>query len=247
MLGEATGAISTTKVADKAQRSEEPRSLVAAVGVRCVSALVMPRLVFAAASPMDRCAAVVAAGARSLRRSYFRCDPRPNHIFTRPGLAVTDRRRVYLWVLGLSSNLRQYCIRQRIAFLIARYLARDRVRRLLARRQKYRAFDRAITEEGWQIVLLLRLSPIVPFNLQNYALGVTAIPFIEYLGATLVGITPGIAIYVYFGIFGKGLESSPSLLDWVLFGLGAVATAALALLVTWKAKAKFAHPASSRP
>jgi uncharacterized membrane protein YdjX (TVP38/TMEM64 family) len=93
----------------------------------------------------------------------------------------------------------------------------------------------------------MRLSPIVPFNLQNYALGVTDIPFLEYLGATLVGITPGIAIYVYFGIFGKGLESSPSLLDWMLFGLGAVATAALALLVTWKAKAKFAHPASSRP
>jgi uncharacterized membrane protein YdjX (TVP38/TMEM64 family) len=87
-----------------------------------------------------------------------------------------------------------------LAFLIARYRARDRVRRLLARRQKYRAFDRAIADEGWQIVLLLRLSPIVPFNLQNYALGVTAIPFIEYLGATLVGITPGIiAIYVYLG------------------------------------------------
>jgi uncharacterized membrane protein YdjX (TVP38/TMEM64 family) len=134
-----------------------------------------------------------------------------------------------------------------LAFLIARYLARDRIHSLLARRQKYRAFDRAIADEGWQVVVLLRLSPIVPFNLQNYALGVTAIPFLEYLGATLVGITPGIAIYVYFGIFGKGLENGPSILDWVLFGLGVIATAALAVLVTWKTKTKFAHPDSSRP
>jgi uncharacterized membrane protein YdjX (TVP38/TMEM64 family) len=133
-----------------------------------------------------------------------------------------------------------------LAFLIARYLARDRIRALLARREKYRTFDRAIADEGWQVVVLLRLSPIVPFNLQNYALGVTAIPFLEYFAATLVGITPGIVIYVYFGIFGRGLESSPSILDWVLFGLGAVATAALAVLVTWKTKIKFAQVDSSR-
>ena len=41
----------------------------------------------------------------------------------------------------------------------------------------------------------MRLSPIVPFNLQNYALGVTAIPFLQYFIATLIGIVPGIAIY----------------------------------------------------
>ena len=59
----------------------------------------------------------------------------------------------------------------------------------------------------------MRLSPIVPFNLQNYALGVTAISFLQYLTATLIGIAPGIAIYVYFGIFGKGLKRGPSVLE----------------------------------
>jgi hypothetical protein len=70
----------------------------------------------------------------------------------------------------------------------------------------------------------------------------------DYLGgrgcnltATLIGIAPGIAIYVYFGIFGKGLGSGPSFFDWVLFGLGVLATITLAILVIRKTKTKFAE------
>jgi uncharacterized membrane protein YdjX (TVP38/TMEM64 family) len=128
-----------------------------------------------------------------------------------------------------------------IAFLAARHLARDRIRAFLDRRPKYKALDKAVAEDGWQVVVLARLSPIVPFNLQNYAFGVTAIRFLQYLGATLVGIIPGIAIYVYFGIFGKGLGNGASALDWGLFGVGVLATIALAVLVTRKTKAKFAE------
>ena len=128
-----------------------------------------------------------------------------------------------------------------LAFLAARYLLRDKIRLLLNRRRKYRTLDRAVADDGWKVVVLMRLSPIVPFNLQNYALGVTAIPFLQYLTATLIGIVPGIAIYVYFGIFGKGLGNGPSVLDWVLFGLGVLATVALGILVTRKVKNKFAE------
>ena len=130
-----------------------------------------------------------------------------------------------------------------LAFLAARYLLRDKVRSLLNRRPKYRKLDKAVADDGWQVVVLLRLSPIVPFNLQNYALGVTAISFLQYLTATLIGIAPGIAIYVYFGIFGKGLKRGPSVLDWVLFGLGLLATIALAILVVRKTKTKFGEGA----
>src|SRR6201981_550998 len=128
-----------------------------------------------------------------------------------------------------------------LAFLAARYLLRDKIQSLLNRRPKYRKLDRAVADDGWQVVVLMRLSPIVPFNLQNYALGVTAIPFMQYLTATLIGIAPGIAIYVYFGIFGKGLGNGTSVLDWVLFGLGVMATIALAILVIRKTKTKFAE------
>jgi len=127
-----------------------------------------------------------------------------------------------------------------IAFLGARHLFRDKIRRFLARRQKYRAFDKAVAAERWQIVVSLRLSPMVPFNLQNYALGVTAIPFLEYLLATLIGIIPGIVIYVYFGMFGKALSSGPGLFDYLLFGVGVLATIALAFMVARATKAKLA-------
>src|ERR1700751_3463004 len=131
-----------------------------------------------------------------------------------------------------------------LAFLSARYLLRDKIQSLLNRRPKYRKLDRTIADDGWQVVVLMRLSPIVPFNLQNYALGVTAIPFLQYLTATLIGIVPGIAIYVYFGIFGKGLGNGPSAFDWALFGLGMLATIALAILVARKTKTKFAQQKS---
>jgi len=132
-----------------------------------------------------------------------------------------------------------------LAFLSARYLLRDKIQSLLNRRAKYRKLDRAIADDGWQVVVLMRLSPIVPFNLQNYALGVTAIPFVQYFTATLIGIAPGIAIYVYFGIFGKGLGNGPSLFDRVLFGLGVLATIILAILVIRKTKTKFAEENSN--
>jgi uncharacterized membrane protein YdjX (TVP38/TMEM64 family) len=59
---------------------------------------------------------------------------------------------------------------------------------------------------------------------------------VQYFTATLIGVAPGIAIYVYFGIFGKGLGNGPSLFDWVLFGLGVLATIILAILVIRKTK-----------
>jgi uncharacterized membrane protein YdjX (TVP38/TMEM64 family) len=133
-----------------------------------------------------------------------------------------------------------------LAFVAARYLARDRVHAFIARREKYQAIDTAIAKEGWQVALLLRLSPIVPFNMQNYALGVTGIPFWDYVATTLIGIIPGIAIYVYFGIFGQTLGKGGSVLDWLLFGAGVLATIALGIIVTRETKAKFAGRRKSR-
>src|ERR1700741_3220251 len=71
-----------------------------------------------------------------------------------------------------------------LAFFAARYLLRDKIRSLVNRRPKYQKLDEAVADDGWQVVVLMRLSPIVPFNLQNYALGLTAISFLQYLTAT---------------------------------------------------------------
>lgn len=133
-----------------------------------------------------------------------------------------------------------------LAFLAARYLARERVRRLVERRPAFAAVDRAVAEEGWKIVLLLRLSPLVPFNLQNYVFGVTGVPFRHYVPATLAGIAPATAVYVYLGMMGKAAAEGESggALKWILLAIGLLATAAVAVLIARKAKAALADAAA---
>jgi uncharacterized membrane protein YdjX (TVP38/TMEM64 family) len=123
------------------------------------------------------------------------------------------------------------------AFLIARYAARDRVRRRLERRRRIAAIDQAIAEAGWKIVLLIRLSPLIPFPLQNYLFGVTAVPFRHFVAATLPGIIPGAALLTGLGALGKAAgEGGP--VQWVWFGAGLLATAVAVILIGRKARAK---------
>ncbi len=70
------------------------------------------------------------------------------------------------------------------AAVAGRYLARESVEGMLASWPKFRAVDRAISDEGWKVVLLLRLSPVIPFNLLNYALGTTGVPILHTFVAT---------------------------------------------------------------
>jgi uncharacterized membrane protein YdjX (TVP38/TMEM64 family) len=94
-----------------------------------------------------------------------------------------------------------------LAFLISRYLVRERVKALVGRRPVLRAIDRTVGEEGWKIVLLLRLNPLVPFNLQNYFFGGTDIGLVPYAVSTFFGIMPGSAMYVYLGTLGQAVTS----------------------------------------
>ena len=96
-----------------------------------------------------------------------------------------------------------------LAFVIARYLARDSVARWVRRSPRFEAIDRAIGEEGWKIVALLRLSPAVPFNLQNYLYGLTKIRFWPCVLTSWAAMLPGTLMYVYLGVVGRaGLEAA---------------------------------------
>ncbi len=129
-----------------------------------------------------------------------------------------------------------------LAFIVARYLARETVRRQLASRPKLAAVDKAVAEEGWKVVALLRLSPLVPFNLQNYGFGVTPIGFWPYLAATAIGIMPGALLFVSIGAAGKASATgSGGALKWVLFAVGLGATALVSVLIARKANAKLAE------
>lgn len=124
-----------------------------------------------------------------------------------------------------------------LAFLIARYLARDWVISKAEQNAKFNAIDQAIGEQGWKIVGLLRLSPALPFSLSNYLYGLTAVRFVPYVLATWIGTFPGTLMYVYLGAIGKaGLEtasssggSSPA--QQALLVVGLIATIAVTIFV----------------
>lgn len=124
-----------------------------------------------------------------------------------------------------------------LAFLIARHLARDTGGRLIETRRNIAAIDRAVAEDGWKSAALLRLSPLVPFNVQNYLFGGTAIRFRHFVASTFVGIIPGAALYTYLGVLGDAVDGG-GLAKWVLSGAGLAATAAAVTLVARKARAK---------
>ncbi len=84
------------------------------------------------------------------------------------------------------------------AFLVSRYVARGAVERRLAASPRFAAIDRAVGAQGLRMVLLLRLSPVFPFNLLNYALGLTQVRFRDYLLASF-GMLPATVLFVYYG------------------------------------------------
>lgn len=86
-----------------------------------------------------------------------------------------------------------------IAFLLGRTVARRQVEKRIEGNARFAAVDRAVGESGFRIVLLLRLSPVIPFNILNYALGLTRVRFGTYLLASFLGMLPGTFLYVYLG------------------------------------------------
>ena len=123
-----------------------------------------------------------------------------------------------------------------LAFLCGRHLARERVEKLAEKRPKFKAVDKAVAEEGWKVVMLVRLSPVVPFNLQNWFFGSTDVGFWSYMWATAIGIIPGTALYVYLGA--AGASEGGGALKWTLLAVGLLATVAVTWYVSKKAKAK---------
>jgi len=123
-----------------------------------------------------------------------------------------------------------------LAFLVGRYLSRDWVSQQMESYPKFQAIDEAVKKEGWKIVLLTRLSPLFPFNLLNYAFGVTQVSLRDYVLGSL-GIIPATVAYVYFGslatnlttvsIANQSLTRETQLLQWLLQGLGVLSTIAV--------------------
>jgi uncharacterized membrane protein YdjX (TVP38/TMEM64 family) len=125
-----------------------------------------------------------------------------------------------------------------VAFLVGRYAARQWVAARLVSYPKFKAVDEAVAHEGWKIVALTRLSPLFPFNLLNYAFGLTSVRVGDYVLASWAGTLPGTMVYVYLGSLAGDLtraatgESRRSVVQWALYALGLLATVAVAVYVT---------------
>lgn len=128
------------------------------------------------------------------------------------------------------------------AFALSRWLMRATVERWVARDARFQAVDRAVHDEGGRLAMLLRLSPATPFNVTNFAFGVTSIGWGAYAWSTAVGILPGTVLYVYFG---STLESVSAIASGrrplgegpgVLSAVGLVATVLATVWLTRAAK-----------
>ena len=129
-----------------------------------------------------------------------------------------------------------------LAFLVARYIARGAIDQRLQGNSRFAAIDRAVGREGRKIVFLLRLSPVFPFNLLNYALGLTNVRFVDYFVACL-GMIPGSLLYIYYGKLagdvaqlagGAAVGRGPEYYAVILLGL--VATVVVTTIVTRTAR-----------
>ncbi|NRB07786.1 MAG: TVP38/TMEM64 family protein [Richelia sp.] len=124
------------------------------------------------------------------------------------------------------------------AFLVGRYLARGWVAQKIAGNTKFRSIDEAVGREGFKIVLLTRLSPVFPFNLLNYAYGLTGVSLKDYFFGS-VGMIPGTIMYVYIGslagslaTIGTGNQPSNPTVEWAIRIIGFIATVAVTVYVT---------------
>jgi uncharacterized membrane protein YdjX (TVP38/TMEM64 family) len=131
-----------------------------------------------------------------------------------------------------------------IAFWIGRNFARGWVSRQIAKYPKFAAIDRAVAQEGFKIVALTRLSPLFPFNLLNYAFGITQVSLRDYVLGS-IGMIPGTILYVYLGsllgslaMIGAKTQADPKTvaLQWTIKIIGLIATIAVSVYITKIAK-----------
>lgn len=133
------------------------------------------------------------------------------------------------------------------AFLVGRYLARGWISQKIEGNQKFAAIDKAVAKEGFKIVLLTRLSPVFPFNLLNYAFGITGVCLKDYaLGS--IGMIPGTVMYVYIGSLagdlagiGTASQSTNPTMQWAIRIVGFIATVTVTVYVTHIARKALAE------
>jgi len=124
------------------------------------------------------------------------------------------------------------------AFLTSRYVLRDAIKRRAARHRLFKQLDRAVAKDGWKVVALMRLTPVLPFAVKNYFLGLTRIRLASFVAATAAGMLPGLMLKVYLGAVGRAALGLRDPVQWVSLAIGLAASAALMLWLGRFARAR---------
>jgi uncharacterized membrane protein YdjX (TVP38/TMEM64 family) len=127
-----------------------------------------------------------------------------------------------------------------LAFLVARFVARDKIEAIAQRNEKFCRIDNAIGKEGAKLIVPLRLSPVIPFNVSNYFYGLTAVKFWPYVLASWIGMMPGAFLYVYIGVASKAAVSVAASSEvishgwqyWTFTSIGLIATIIVTIWAT---------------
>lgn len=157
-------------------------------------------------------------------------------VFLLPGSILTlAAGAIYGVMLGYVYAAIASVLGATLAFLVGRTIGRRWVESRLDGNPRFAAIDTAVKSRGWRIVLLTRLSPVLPFNLQNYMYGITGIRLREYVLASWIGMLPGTLLYVYLGSAAAG-GAQGDLAKKIMFGVGLVATIIVTIYVTRAAR-----------
>jgi uncharacterized membrane protein YdjX (TVP38/TMEM64 family)/rhodanese-related sulfurtransferase len=143
----------------------------------------------------------------------------PGSVLTLAGGALFGPAWGTLW------NLTGATLGASLAFLVARYLGADWVTRRAGPRLQ--RLNDGVTSEGWRFVAFVRLVPVFPFNLLNYALGLTRIPFLAYVLASWIFMLPGAIAYTWLGFAGReALAGGEGMIRNILIALALLAAVA---------------------
>src|SRR6266567_4290875 len=127
-----------------------------------------------------------------------------------------------------------------LAFLVARSIARDRIEAIAKGNDRFQRIDSAIGAQGATIIFLLRLSPVIPFNLSNYFYGLTGVKFWPYVFASWLGMMPATFLYVFIGTAGKAAVSAaggePMKHGWQYWTFVSLGLAATIVVIIWVTK-----------
>jgi uncharacterized membrane protein YdjX (TVP38/TMEM64 family) len=132
---------------------------------------------------------------------------------------------------GLMAAVVSSVIAALAAFVIGRFILRERIERVARRDEMFKAVAKAVERDPVKVIALLRMSPVLPSGLKSYFLGLTAVETMQYLVASALGMLPGNVLKVWVGSAGRDALSDGEPMKWALLGLGAAATVGVAFII----------------